>query len=485
MMFLKAAAVFLSLSTLAAGSERVDTTEQTISDASVFKLDLIDQDFQVRSFDNTLRLPPKSSLRGSSLEEDDDDDLDGTGGKLDYREKLDRSGFENSFGTSEPRIVMFDNDYQVNMLSDEAKNKIKQGFEDGFIVLGCQDGKGANSASILAKFGVEMPGLDDISMDGDDLVEDDDFFTNSWVVFRRNAKGFLQELHLDDIRDDEAFKDAYTDIVRWFTSTDIDKEPEVRLLETSDPWNAIHTYERRGYTYGEYRGSMEKFGTYEFRAQVFFLGTSSDNVNGDYFRVDYQTESNISDGWYKRTGTTFGDTKGTCGWWTDKVAVALDVLTTNGVIYDYAPRGTVGSTSTTFGVGASISSSPGVNVGYSKTYGQKYVTIKTLKDSMEHNVYWEASLKGCEGPYATVGASGASTVAKTSYGFDPTAILRVPANRNLNIQMSVPKKGSWGFENQKDHWKVQWYGAVKVYHYYGGKKIAPKLTCSKGGCSSS
>jgi hypothetical protein len=168
--------------------------------------------------------------------------------------------------------------------------------------------------------------------------------------------------------------------------------------------------------------------------------------------VDYQTYSEISN--YEMTGDSFGDTSGTCGWWTTGIVAGVDVTTNDGEWWSFMPSTTVGSTSTSFTIGGDITTSDaGISGAYSKSYGGPDVTITVDANSVDEAIGWRAELTGPSNYTWYPDYSGAKGPAKATYNLNPSLIIDIPQGKTLEFLTSIPSgpdEGEWRLQVEKD-----------------------------------
>ena len=161
------------------------------------------------------------------------------------------------------------------------------------------------------------------------------------------------------------------------------------------------------------------------------------------------------------------------------------VTTPGGQWWEYMPSSTVGSTTTSFSIGGSITTSQaGVNAGYSQSYGQSDVTISVEANSVAQSIEWNASLVGCHNYSWYPDYDGASNVAKTTYDLNPSFIIAVPAGRNLTVDTTT-RDEKWRFRVEKDHIKIcgTFDTEICVKKYKTSYTIDESITCTQNGCS--
>lgn len=216
--------------------------------------------------------------------------------------------------------------------------------------------------------------------------------------------------------------------------------------QSSDPYKAIYLFEWSNDTEGSFEGSEEKVGTHKFTLTVFTL--ASDELERDWYRLDFQTFSEISN--HEFTGDKFGDTSGTCGWWTESTNVSITITTDRGQWWDYMPDNTVNNTTTGFSIGGNVTTTQGgLNASYSQSYGESDVEITVSADSTAQSIDWTASLRGCDNYSDYPDYRDASDVAQKTYNLAPSLIAAVPTGSPLTFKTSGTN--DWGFTARKDH----------------------------------
>jgi len=271
---------------------------------------------------------------------------------------------------------------------------------------------------------------------------------------------------------------AFSYMRDWFNRN------EAALTDSDDPWDSIHNFEWSGETYATFGNTPdEDAGTYKFTLSVYTV--ASDMNNDDWYRIDFQTISEITS--YEMTGNKFGDTSGKCGWWTESLHASATVTTPGGQWWDYMPSSTVGSTSTGFTIGGNITTTQaGVNAAYSMTYGEPDVTITVEANSVDQSIDWAASLVGCDSYSYYPDYSGASSVARSTYDLNPSFIIAVPAGSKMTVDTKAPDPNTvepWRFTVRKDTVEICNLVEVCTNEYTGTYSINTSITCTKSGCS--
>lgn len=305
------------------------------------------------------------------------------------------------------------------------------------------------------------------------------------VFLYRNRAGVLNELILpapdttniesEYPGDQDSLSAEMDDLTDWYSRV------ETITPNSSDPWNAIQNFEWDGPTTGEFRGNEQTVGSYRFTLSPYWL--DSDQNGRDWYRVDFQTYSFISN--YKYKGHKFGDTGGKCGWWTNKEHADITVTTPGGSWWEFMPNTTVGSTTTSFSIGGMLTTSQtGVTGAYSKSYGTPDVKITVSGSSIDHSIEWKAGLQGCGNYSSYPYYDGASSAAKSSYNLAPSLIMYVPAGEPLKFKTSVDNGNSnWDFEVEKDRIKCKdLCTSIKVNQFTATYWQNKKIACTKTAC---
>ena len=272
----------------------------------------------------------------------------------------------------------------------------------------------------------------------------------------------------------ESISDQIDVLTDWYTRT------EAVTVNSNDPWNAIQNYEWSGTTNATFRGNSEVAGSYRFTLSPYWL--NSDQNGKDWYRVDYQTYSFISN--YQKTGDNFGNTSGNCGWWTNDQHAAITVTTPGGTWWQFMPSTTVGSTNVGFTIGGNITTNTaGVTGAYSKSYGIPDVTITVNGSAVDHSIRWTSSLKGCGSYSAYPFYSGASGPAKSTYNLDPSLIMYVPHGAPLEFTTTNPGS-TWNFRVQKDRVSCGFACfSINVSQYWTTYSQNRRLRCTQNACA--
>ncbi|MBI1181598.1 MAG: hypothetical protein GC201_13685 [Alphaproteobacteria bacterium] len=203
------------------------------------------------------------------------------------------------------------------------------------------------------------------------------------------------------------------------------------LLAQSSPWTAVQRYQWADDTKGSWEGSSQKTGSYKTKITVYKLDDNG-NTSADWYRVDLTIQSTIDR--YRK-----GDKE--CGWWTDKI-VGVFNLTGPGDIVDYGPQSSVGSSSSSFAVGAGLElSGPRLQASYSVNQTKPDAGIKVERDTVKNSIVWIASLTGCKNP-GGIPYSGASKVAKATFALNPSVVVQVPEGKQVQFSTKLDKTQS-------------------------------------------
>ncbi len=316
-----------------------------------------------------------------------------------------------------------------------------------------------------------------------DAVSDSTAMPGAALYLYRNPAGILNELVLpapdrtitEDTGSDnrESLSMQFDQLNEWYTRS------KAMTVNANDPWNAIQNYQWDGTTNATYRGNSEVAGSYRFTLSPYWL--NSDQNGKDWYRVDYQTYSFITN--YEMTGNKFGNTSGNCGWFTNNQHAAITITTPGGTWWQFMPSTTVGSTNVSFTIGGNITTNTvGVTGAYSKSYGIPDVTITVTGSAVDHGIRWASGLKGC-GDYSWYPAySGASGPAKSTYNLDPSLIAYVPHGAPLEFKTSNTN-GDWNFRVEKDRVSCGFLCAtINVTRYYTTYFQNRRLRCTKNAC---
>lgn len=366
------------------------------------------------------------------------------------------------------RFILFENAPSIGDLSAGTLQMLLDKFENGEWIIGAK-GPGQDLKAALGlldpalKAPPRNPGLA--------------------VFVHRSPAGHLNELTIAAPSsangwppDDDSVEVAFDAARDWH-------ESNTATLAVDEAWKQISSKAYSSTMTGVYRGNTQTVGTYKFTITMYYMRSDNtiNDVVQDWYRADFQTISNISN--YKKTGDKFGDTKGKCGWWTKKVHAPVTVLTTNGQWWEYMPDTFVGSSSTSYSIGGSLSTSAlGISGGYSKTYGTSDVEIVVRANSVEQSIGWTSKLRGC-GDYGAYPAyRGASKAAKSTYNLYPSLIMAVPEGRNLSFR--TQKGGDyWRIVVEKDRLKCGFAcSSLKVTEYTSSVGYDLTINCSRTAC---
>lgn len=321
------------------------------------------------------------------------------------------------------RVVIFDNVGLVDRLQSGDLQHLMAEFETGATVIGAN----GNGADLKASLGVlpeellvtqtTMPALD------------------TWVLLMRLEGGQISELQTPaaswtNVYDNEPLNQAFELVSDWYSRNQPGPLNDV-AEDGDDPWDALHIYEYSAYSKGYYDGSEQTAGTHKFTLSLFSL--ASDQENSDWYRMDYQIISEITD--YELEGNHFGNTHGRCGWWSDELRAIMKVETPHGQWFEYMPDTTVGSNSKGFTIGGSLTTSQaGISGAYSQTYGEPDVVITVEANSVSNTIDWKAVPDGCSNYQWYPDIHGASSPAKSTYNLNPSVIVQVPEGDLLKVQ---------------------------------------------------
>lgn len=366
------------------------------------------------------------------------------------------------------RFIVFDSVSLIDALDDQALQQLLDQFEEGDLVIGAR-GFGKDLKESL---GLLDPSLADATTTtgGDDL----------WVLLHRSPAGHLNELVVGvPNRRDLTVWDNFEYLRDWYNRNQTFVDTAV--TDGDNPWQAIHNYEWSGNTTGKFDDSTQQVGTYKYTLSLYWV--DSDDDDSDWYRADFQTISEITN--YKMTGNKFGDTKGKCGWWTEDMHAVATVTTPGGQWFEFMPSSTVGSTTTSFTIGGSITTAQaGVNAGYSQSYGEPDVTISVEANSVAQSIDWKASLVGCHNYSYYPDYAGASKVAKTTYNLNPSFIIQVPEGKNMAITTNAGSSDPWRFTVRKDRIKLcKSDSEVCVNEHKSTYEINKSVTCTPTSCS--
>ena len=384
-------------------------------------------------------------------------------------------------GDADHRFILFDDVKWISELSENLRAELMDKFNSGQWIIGI---KGSDPA-LKSAMGLLPAELQEV-------VPSSTADLGTAVFLYRNPAGILNELVIDAPTDrnfrSKGPNNTLTTAFGFLRDWHLRQKHAVQ--DGDDPWNAIQNWERSGTTIGYFGGNeffpnqKETVGTYRYTLSPYWL--DSDDNGKDWYRVDYQMYSEISN--YVMTGDSFGDTSGTCGWWTTGIVAGADILTTNGEWWEFMPSTTVGSTSTSFTIGGDISTSgAGVSGAYSKSYGTSDVTITVDANTVDQAIGWRAELTGCGDYDAYPFYSGASNAAKTTYNLNPSLIIDIPQGAVLKFQTSIPSgpdEGEWRFQVEKDEiycgsacLTIDWTSYRQ--EYYRNESVS----CTKTGCT--
>jgi len=213
-------------------------------------------------------------------------------------------------------------------------------------------------------------------------------------------------------------KEIMDAIISWIA--DIQKsetQKSVQSAPDSGAWNAQYT--------NEWKGNMNG-GSYRFLVNAYQLDT--DRTDYNWFLFTTSTQSAIND--YKQ------DT-GRCGWFTDKMELKAKVHDTSGAsLYEYMPTGTVGSTSTGFSIGGTLTTTQaGLTGAYSQSYIAPDASITDKSDYVKNTAEWDVSFKAPDYTWYPW-YSGPASVAQNSYETQPAFIAQVPKNQCATVSLS-------------------------------------------------
>jgi hypothetical protein len=325
-----------------------------------------------------------------------------------------------------------------------------------------------------------------------------------WVCLYETPRHHLTELVVKapETGDDEALFAAFEKIREWYErnlARSLEPDPPMPAEEeraswlrdllglkeaaagtaTTGAWDAIHIWEWSSPFSGDYRGSTDSVGNYRFAMTVYNL--ASDDLGSDWYRLDFETLVEIDN--YVMNGNKFGDTSGNCGWWLEQARASISVLTTGGEWYEYMPDTTVGSTTTGFTIGGSLTTSQaGVSGGYSQSYGTSDVTIEVKADPVNNTIDWTSSLRGCDNYAYYPDYRGASSAAKTTYDLNPSLIVRVPQGSTMRFATSA--NNDWSFTARKDRIECGFAClSINSTAYRTTHSHVATHTCTSTGCS--
>lgn len=321
------------------------------------------------------------------------------------------------------RVVIFDNVGLIDRLQAEDLQHLLAEFEAGAAVIGAN----GNGADLKASLGLlpeqliaaqpVLPALD------------------TWVVLMRLEGGQISELQTPaapwtNVYGNEALNQAFELVSDWYSRNQPGPLDDV-TEGSEDPWDALHIYEYSAYSKGYYDGKEQTAGTHKFTLSLFSL--ASNQQNSDWYRMDYQIISEITD--YQLEGNHFGNTHGSCGWWSDELKANFKVETPGGEWFEYMPDTTVGSTTKGFSIGGSLTTSQaGISGEYSQSYGEPDVVITVEANSVSNSIDWKAKLDGCSNYQWYPDIHGASSPAKSTYNLNPSVIIQVPQGDLLKVQ---------------------------------------------------
>jgi hypothetical protein len=191
----------------------------------------------------------------------------------------------------------------------------------------------------------------------------------------------------------------------------------VQSAPDSGAWNAQYTH--------EWKGNMDG-GSYRFLVNAYQLDT--DRTDYNWFLFTTSIQSAIDD--YKK------DT-GRCGWFTNEMELKAKVQSSSGAsLYDYMPTGTVGSTSTGFSIGGTLTTSQaGLTGGYSQSYVAPDASIIDESNYSNNTAEWKVSFNGPDYTWYPL-YSGPASVAQHSYETAPAFIAQVPKAQCAVVSLS-------------------------------------------------
>ena len=209
-------------------------------------------------------------------------------------------------------------------------------------------------------------------------------------------------------------------IISWIGSiqeTETQAQMAIQSAANSGAWDAQYTQEWKGRMNG---------GSYRLLVNAYQLDT--DRTDYNWFLFTASAQSAIND--YKQ------DT-GRCGWFTNKMQLKAAVQSSSGAsLYEYMPTGTVGSTSTGFSIGGTLTTSQaGLTGAYSQSYVAPDASITDKSDYEKNIAEWNVSFKAPDYtwyPWYT----GPASVARHSYETQPAFIVQVPKGQCASVNLS-------------------------------------------------
>jgi hypothetical protein len=348
-------------------------------------------------------------------------------------------------------------------------------FEAGRLAVGVE----GFSAELKDRFGLLEPELAAAASAGG---------ADRWVLLHRDPAGHINEMEVAEPHNKREKREAFTRIAQWYkerANTESNSTVKASLAlkaTTDDPWTSIGDFEYSGSTVGSFQNSDQSVGSYRFRLTIYNLASNQDNR--DWYRLDFQTDSTITN--YEKTGTSFGSTSGNCGWWTKEAYAAVTVLSSGGDIFDFMPSATVGSQTQSYSIGGNITTSQaGVTGSYSKSYGTPDVTITPIENFAGASLHWKAGLTGCHSYSDYPAYDGASNAAKSTYVLDPSMIVSVPAGTHLQVITEDQSTSTdWRFTVEKDHVKcTNICLTIESDSYTSWYTETRTITCTTTSCS--
>lgn len=300
-----------------------------------------------------------------------------------------------------PMVIFIENQEVLDSLSLSDQDSLKAYYDNSYFI-----GVGGQGEKLKAMFNVQT---------GADLSSIGEGFNSDFFFIHKGADTTVNELLMNGV---SSTQEVLRHLMLWYKDLNTTQIKSRDTSVTSGAWDASYT--------ADYRTQLSG-GTTRFLVNGFKLKSPADKP--DYYLLTTSIQTDI-------TSHSCDSLKGHCGWFSNEMYLSAKVDTSNGgLLYDYMPTGSVGSTTKGFTIGGSLTTTQvGLSGGYSSSYSISDATYIDNSDFITNTAKW--TIKFTKPNYIWFPfIVDAPNVARNSYETHPALIIEVPKGQCAKVSL--------------------------------------------------